>query len=124
MDEWRVWPCSARRDSPHTQAHAGKLSGLFGSFFSPLGLRTWWYKEPCVTISTPLLISCGPLSPDPLARVLSTSQDGKSNPTRGKEGDRKTGRERKRERGEGRGGKRRVEGGEERRETSALICSP
>lgn len=51
-------------------------------------------------ISTPLLISCGPLSPDPLAGVLPTSQDEKSSPARGREGDRKAGRERKRERGE------------------------
>jgi len=95
-----MWPSSARRDSPHTQPHAGTLSELFGSFFFPLGLRAWWYKEPCVMISTPLLISCGPLSPDPLAGVLPTSQDEKSSPARGREGDRKAGRERKRERGE------------------------
>lgn len=94
---WRMWPSSARQDSPHTQPHAGTLSGLFGSAFFPQGLRTWWYKEPCVMISTPLLISCGPLSPDPSAGVLPTSQDRKSSPARGREGDRKMGRERGRE---------------------------
>lgn len=47
-------------------------------------------------ISTPLLIFCGPLSPDPLAGVLPTSQNGKSSSARGREGGRKTGRERMR----------------------------
>lgn len=82
-----MWPCSARQDSPHTQPHAGMLSVLFGS--SPPPHR--WYKEPCVTVSTPLLISCGPLSPDPLVGVLPTSQEGKNSLTGGRDWKRKGG---------------------------------
>lgn len=97
MDKWRMWLCSARRDSPpHTAPRWHTLWAVWKLSF-PLGLRTWWYKEPCVVISTPLLISCGPLSPDPLAGLLLTSQDGEKVAQLG--GGRETGRQGERERG-------------------------